>query len=235
MTWIFVLAGLLAMQLGDALAPASPCATAAPAPPVYASTTPFLCDTPLCQGLVGAGVGIAGLAAIGGIVGGALAHGHKEGVYTHAPTHPPVHPTYIPTQAPSHPPTNPLTQPTTTRAPIVIVTAPVGIGTTDGLFGTPFAREKDPEGSNWLFPCLLALLALCCGLGILGYCFSSPTKKRTAKLKNETKKKKEVAPAPAAAPAPEVAPLLPRGHWEQPVQLVPAAPGYAMAPPGYVA
>jgi hypothetical protein len=86
MTRMFVLVSLIAMRLGEATpptlppAPASPCGTVAP---TVGSTTPApLCDTPLCKGLVGAGAGLAGLAAIGGIAS-ALAP-------KHATTLPPV-------------------------------------------------------------------------------------------------------------------------------------------------
>jgi len=77
MARMFVVVGLTALQLAAALAP----------DPVAAgiTTTPAIsCNTPLCMGLVGAGVGAAGLAAIGGI---AAAAAHKKKA---APTAPPV-------------------------------------------------------------------------------------------------------------------------------------------------
>jgi len=77
MARMFVVVGLTALQLTAALAPV----------PVAAgiTTTPAIsCNTPLCMGLVGAGVGAAGLAAIGGI---AAAAAHKKKA---APTAPPV-------------------------------------------------------------------------------------------------------------------------------------------------
>jgi len=65
MAQMFTLVSLITIIASEALAP---CGTVAP---VGYTTTPagVTCDTPLCQGLVGAGVGVAGLAAIGGIAG----------------------------------------------------------------------------------------------------------------------------------------------------------------------
>mmetsp|Transcript_35401 Transcript_35401/g.54976 ORF Transcript_35401/g.54976 Transcript_35401/m.54976 type:complete len:291 (-) Transcript_35401:141-1013(-) len=75
MAQMFTLVSLITIIASEALAPCGTVAPAAPAAPVGYTTTPagVTCDTPLCQGLVGAGVGVAGLAAIGGIAG-ALAH-----------------------------------------------------------------------------------------------------------------------------------------------------------------
>jgi hypothetical protein len=81
------------------------------------------------------------------------------------------------------------------------------------------ARKTDKEGSSWLWPILLGVLALCCILGLIGYLCMN--KKPTTKKK--TTKKKTATPAkpvtPEVAPSSEVAPLM--GHWEQPMQVVP--------------
>mmetsp|Transcript_106644 Transcript_106644/g.168498 ORF Transcript_106644/g.168498 Transcript_106644/m.168498 type:complete len:276 (+) Transcript_106644:71-898(+) len=71
MAQMFTLVSLITIIASEALAPCGTVAPAAPAAPVGYTTTPagVTCDTPLCQGLVGAGVGVAGLAAIGGIAG----------------------------------------------------------------------------------------------------------------------------------------------------------------------
>jgi len=76
MTQMLVLVGLTVVQLA--------CGTVAPVAAAITTTPAISCNTPLCMGLVGAGVGAAGLAAIGGI---AAAAAHKKKA---APTAPPV-------------------------------------------------------------------------------------------------------------------------------------------------
>jgi len=67
MTQMLVLVGLTVVQLA--------CGTVAPVAAAITTTPAISCNTPLCMGLVGAGVGAAGLAAIGGI---AAAAAHKK-------------------------------------------------------------------------------------------------------------------------------------------------------------
>lgn len=152
-----VLVSSFVMQLGDA-APSSsaPCATVAPVAVGY-STTPAICNTPLCKGLVGAAAGVAGLGVIGGITAGAVMRNH------HAPTGPP-----------------PIIIGTTQRG-IVLNRAAINTAAP-----SIFAREQEAadlaeEESNWLFPLLLGLLGLCCILGIIGMvCMNMRKTKRSA-------------------------------------------------------
>jgi hypothetical protein len=194
MVRMFVLVSLIAVQLGEA---ASPCATVAPAPVGYTTTPAISCNTPLCQGLVGAGAGAAGLAIIGGI---AAAAAHKNEPQT---TPPIVIPPVPPTKPPVVITTNPI------LLTLVVTTAEPSI----------FNREKDDEesGSSWLLPLLGGLLLLCCLLGLLGYfCMKG---KRATKVKKTKKAAPAVDRGPAIAPQ-ESVPLM-TGHWEQPKQIVP--------------
>jgi len=185
MTRMFVLVGLIAVQLGATAAP--------PVAPVFTTTPAIQCNTPLCQGLVGAGVGAAGLAIIGGIAAGAAAANHKP------QTTPPI-------VIPPVPPTEP---------PVDVTTKPISINVAVTEAPTVFNRNTEDKetGSSWLLPLLLGLLALCCLLGLLGYfCM---------KGKRATKVKKTKKAAPAAAIAPQESVPLMTGHWEQPKQIVP--------------
>lgn len=189
MTRMFVLVGLIAVQLGATAAP--------PVAPVYTTTPAIQCNTPLCQGLVGAGVGAAGLAIIGGIAAGAAAANHKP------QTTPPI-------VIPPVPPTEP---------PVDVTTKPISINVAVTEAPTILNRETVDEetGSSWLLPLLLGLLLLFCLLGLLGYfCMKG---KRATKVK-KTKKAAPAVDRGAAIPPQESVPLM-TGHWEQPKQIVP--------------
>jgi len=218
MTQMFVLVSLIAMTLGEAAVPAV--ATAAPAAaPVTYTTTPagISCDTPLCQGLVGAGVGVAGLAAIGGIAG-ALAHKKHD-----------HHPLMAKSNA------------ATTAAPVPVITAAPAIFAREENTTAPTEEPWSAQSNGWIVPLLIlvsALLIMCCLFSLI--MSQQPKTKRATKVKKS-------APAPAnrdVAVAPlEAAPLL--GHWEQPTQIVPVTTAqasmvpqmttsqYAMAAPTY--
>lgn len=190
MTRMFVLVGLIAVQLGATAAP--------PVAPVSTTTPAIQCNTPLCQGLVGAGVGAAGLAIIGGIAAGAAAANHKP------QTTPPI-------VIPPVPPTEP---------PVDVTTKPISINVAVTEAPTVLNRENGDEetGSSWLLPLLLGLLLLFCLLGLLGYfCMKG---KRATKVKKTKKAAPAVDRGAAIAPQ-ESVPLMMTGHWEQPKQIVP--------------
>jgi hypothetical protein len=224
MTRMFILVSLIAMQLGEATpptlppAPASPCGTVAP---TVGSTTPApLCDTPLCKGLVGAGAGLAGLAAIGGIAS-ALAPKHTT-------TLPPVI--------------------TTTRQTKPIKIAPQS--TTENPLFRQKDDEKKNNWLLPLLLGLLALCCCLGLMAYLmkpkSKRATKVTKKKTKAPAPESRNI-AVAPVPEAAPLMghyEQPMQNVAGHYEQPMQTVPVttaptyarqpvAPTYAMAAPTY--
>jgi hypothetical protein len=188
---MFVVFALIAIHLGEAgpttAKPARPFA------PVLKTTTPAPLSK-LEKGLIGAGAGIAGLAAIGGIAG-ALA---PKKLTTPHPK---------PTSAPTTAAPNTTAAPATTAAPVI--RAREETKTDDGSSSIP------------LLPLLLGLLLLCCLLGIIGY-FCSNKSKRAAKVSTKKPAPSSTDRDVAAPAAPEASPLV-SGHWEQPMAMVPVS------------